>query len=165
MATVEASSGEGLSGLWGNFNPVGEAGALDDFAHQLVAVEPASFGFAFASEFAGHAEGGAARAAALGLAGAVTHHGEARFDPIARAQMHPVGGGKVVEAEQRGALLVQALPGFGVFVRVAFLEGIRRGNPRLPLRTSTQRRSTSSKTPGAVATADSSRVIRRRMNF
>ena len=33
-----------------NFNPIGEADALDDFVHQFRAVEVAQSGFAFASE-------------------------------------------------------------------------------------------------------------------
>jgi hypothetical protein len=69
VTTVEASWGERFGGLGKNFSPVGEVGAFDDFGHQLVAVEAVPFGFAFASEFIHHAEGGAARAAALGLPG------------------------------------------------------------------------------------------------
>ena len=88
-----------------------------------MAVEAAPFGFAFAPEFIHHPEGGAPRAAALGLTGAVAHHGEARFDDMGGAQMHPMGGGKIVKGQQCGAILFQALPGFGVFVCAAFPEG------------------------------------------
>jgi hypothetical protein len=57
----------------------------------------------------------------------VPHGREGAFDRVCRSQVLPVLGGKIVEGEQRLAILLQAFGGLLVFARVGLDEGVERG--------------------------------------
>jgi hypothetical protein len=95
-----------------DFDTVGELYTENNFRQLDMAVEPAPALFGRFGELEDHGEGGLVRQAALGAHSSVTHCGKRAFDDAGRAQMLPVFGRKVVEGEQRVAILGQAFDRF-----------------------------------------------------
>jgi hypothetical protein len=56
----------------------------------------------------------------------VPHGREGAFDGVCRSQVLPMFGGKIIEGQQRLAILLQAFGGLLVFDRVGFDENIER---------------------------------------
>jgi len=81
--------------------------------------------------------------AVSGLRGPQADGCERRFDGIGRADVLEVRGREVVEGQQRGAILDQAIDRLGVFVLVVgheAIEGLVRGRPTVGLPDLVQRR-------------------------
>lgn len=97
--------------LAGDLEPVDELHTLDDFWQMVVAVETAPTLLRALDQFEHHGERGLVREASLLSDGPVPHGREGAFDGVCRSQVLAVLGGKIVEGEQRFAILLQASGG------------------------------------------------------
>ena len=91
-----------------------------------MAIEATPASLSRLGELEDHGERSLVRETSLGAHGAVTHRGERAFDDVRRAQMFPVFSREVVEGEQRGAILDEALDRLVVFDAPGLDEGIER---------------------------------------
>ena len=107
-----------------DLDSVGELYTDDEFRQLVVAVEAAPTSLRGFGELEYHGERRLVRETSLGTHRAVADRRERTFDDVRRSQMLPVLGRKVVEGEQRLAILDQAFDGLVVFDAPSFDEGI-----------------------------------------
>ena len=91
-----------------DLDSVGEHHTCDQLWQLVVAVEAAPTFLRGLDELEDHRGRGLVREAALRSDRAVSHRGERAFDRIRAPQVFPMLGGKVIEGEQRIAILGQA---------------------------------------------------------
>jgi hypothetical protein len=123
---MEGIRGSGLSLRSDNLNSVGELYTVDDFRQLVMAIEMTPAFFGGLGELEDHGECGLVRETSLGANRTVAHGRERTFDYIGRAQMLPLFGRKVVEGQQRIAILDQTIDRSIVLDAPGFDEGIKR---------------------------------------
>ena len=106
------------------FDAVDELYTDDQLGQLVVSVEAAPTVLCPLGELEDHGERRLVGEASLGSHGTVSHGGECAFDGVGCPQVLPMLGGKVVERQQRFAILGQACSRLFVFDGVGLDEGV-----------------------------------------